>query len=339
MKENITLEAAGEDIAARIRTSTGRRVYLVGGRVRAKVFPGFGDTLAGADVDIVTGATPEQVVKAVPEAVYTTALFPRAVVQVAGDEIGITTFCGYKPGQKWQFPPPMVADLPEDEGRYLDAYRRDFTINAIYEDTATGEILDPMNGIADLKAGILRSCCDPIDNFTELRSGMLRAIRFACKYNLKIHPSVRAGIRACVHDYACVACEEAEGKCCDLHKGVQTHFAEWEVTSINLLKTLCEGDPARAVRLLRTTGLLRMIAPELSKPAGGWSKLEADLDAHKRGSKEEMLARLTGPCMVHYGSNGKAVLEKLLRRLCLTDDQVQSVHRLVVEHQTAKARA
>ena len=52
-----------------------------------------------------------------------------------------------------------------------DAFRRDFTINALFYDIATFSVIDYVGGMADLKAGVIRSIGDPNERFVETRSG------------------------------------------------------------------------------------------------------------------------------------------------------------------------
>jgi len=88
-----------------------------------------------------------------------------------------------------------------DEGRILrdncygtieqDAWRRDFTVNALYYDIATYSVLDFTNGVRDLHEGVLRLIGgDPEQRLREDPVRMLRAVRFAAKLGLRIAPEV-----------------------------------------------------------------------------------------------------------------------------------------------------
>ena len=66
------------------------------------------------------------------------------------------------------------------------AKRRDFTINALMEDVLTGEIIDPFDGLADLKAGVIRHI-DPV-SFVEDPLRVLRAAQFASRFGFAVAP-------------------------------------------------------------------------------------------------------------------------------------------------------
>ena len=85
----------------------------------------------------------------------------------------------YTPGSRK--PEVVYSDLK------TDAERRDLTINALYKDLTTGEILDPTGkGIDDIKNGVIRTPLDPDITFDDDPLRMLRVIRFAVRYNWKI---------------------------------------------------------------------------------------------------------------------------------------------------------
>ncbi len=75
-----------------------------------------------------------------------------------------------------------------------DAWRRDFTINALYYDISDFSLLDYANGMADIQAGIIRLIGDPILRYQEDPVRMLRAARFAAKLGFSIEPQTAAPI-------------------------------------------------------------------------------------------------------------------------------------------------
>lgn len=88
-----------------------------------------------------------------------------------------------------------------------EAHRRDFTLNSLFEDVVTGEILDLTGkGLDDLENKILRSSGDPNIIFSEDPLRILRAIRFSTKYGLNIESETLAGMKACASqiDIICV---------------------------------------------------------------------------------------------------------------------------------------
>jgi poly(A) polymerase len=78
--------------------------------------------------------------------------------------------------------------------QHEDATRRDFTINAMYYDPATQTVLDYHNGMADIRARLLRMIGDPVTRFREDPVRMLRVVRFAAKLGFEIDDATRAPI-------------------------------------------------------------------------------------------------------------------------------------------------
>lgn len=67
-----------------------------------------------------------------------------------------------------------------------DLRRRDFTVNAIAKCVETGKLIDPHNGVGDLKQGILKAVGDPDERFNEDALRVLRALRFSITKGLTI---------------------------------------------------------------------------------------------------------------------------------------------------------
>src|SRR6202795_5138120 len=77
-----------------------------------------------------------------------------------------------------------------------DAFRRDFTINALVYDIASFSVIDYVNGLDDLRAGIVRCIGDPEVRFKEDPVRMLRAIALAARLDFTIDPPSLEAIRA-----------------------------------------------------------------------------------------------------------------------------------------------
>ena len=148
-----------------------------------------------ADYDVATAATPEQVMAVLPFRAITVGI-SFGVVRVRhprldGVEVEVATFRSdgaYVDGRR---PESVVFGSPE-----LDAARRDFTINGMFMDPLSGEVIDFVGGQADLANHILRAIGDPVARLTEDRLRSLRAIRMAARFQLQIEPATRAALRA-----------------------------------------------------------------------------------------------------------------------------------------------
>lgn len=141
-------------------------VYLVGGAVRDAQLG-----IPSNDVDAVTCLSLEDISKKL-------------------------TAWGYKPhvmGAKLQtvsvYHGSARVDLVSFDGELkIDALHRDFTLNALYQDVRTGEIIDPLNGLNDLKTGMLKACGSAIERFKEDPLRILRLVRLAVKNNFEVEP-------------------------------------------------------------------------------------------------------------------------------------------------------
>ncbi|MDR3055553.1 MAG: polynucleotide adenylyltransferase PcnB [Zoogloeaceae bacterium] len=168
----------------------GYKAYVVGGAVR--------DLLVGArpkDFDVATNATPDEVRRCLRRSRLIGRRFQIVHAYMGTEVIEITTFRG-----------TLGDDAKTDEhGRVLrdnvfgsqaeDAARRDFTVNALYFDPKTEQILDYHHGVADLKQKTLRMIGDPKTRYREDPVRMLRAVRLAAKLGLSIDPAARRPIR------------------------------------------------------------------------------------------------------------------------------------------------
>jgi len=164
--------------------------YVVGGAVR--------DLLLGItpkDFDVATNARPEQVRPLFRRAIIIGRRFRLVHVMLGPETIEVSTF---------RAADPETAEKDE-HGRVLrdnvfgtqeeDARRRDFTVNALYFDPQTEELVDFHGGLADLKRRVLRVIGDAETRYREDPIRMLRAVRLAAKLGLTLDPATRAPIR------------------------------------------------------------------------------------------------------------------------------------------------
>ena len=154
----------------------GFSIFEVGGSVR--------DELLGLEVfdfDFATDATPEEMIKFLPDANDTFAKYGCIKYKGEHGRAEITTFRIEESYDDFRHPNKIcfVKSLNEDYKR------RDFTINAIYKDI-NGKIYDPSRGVEDLKNKTLRFIGDPETRIKEDPLRILRAKRFASKLGFKI---------------------------------------------------------------------------------------------------------------------------------------------------------
>ena len=131
-----------------------------------------------------------------------------------------------------------------------DQRRRDFTINAMawsVNGATFGELVDPFGGMDDLDDCIIRTPCEPERTFSDDPLRMMRAVRFASQLGFDIDDSTFEGI-----------CRQAE----------RINIISRERISVELNKILASPAPSIGLTLMRTSGLLRYVLPELDRMAG-----------------------------------------------------------------------
>ncbi len=165
-------------------TEQGHRALFCGGSVR--------DSLLGLrpkDYDIVTSARSEQVMDLFPRTYPVGRRFGIIVVVENGTPYEVATFrCDgdYQDGRH----PRRVSYGSEEE----DARRRDFTINGLFLDPLTNELIDHVGGRSDLESGIVRTIGDSDRRFEEDHLRLLRAARLAAQLGFDIDPDTRAAM-------------------------------------------------------------------------------------------------------------------------------------------------
>jgi tRNA nucleotidyltransferase/poly(A) polymerase len=244
--------------------------YLVGGSVR--------DLLVGRhpkDFDIGTSAHPYQVKKLFRNCWIIGRRFRLAHVKFGQKVIEVATFRRQvAAGEEVVQDGVPAPDPTTPEGEHLihrdntfgtpeeDAFRRDFTINALFYDIANFSIIDYVGGLDDLRARLVRSIGDPGLRLKEDPVRMIRAIALAARLDFTIEPTLLASIRAHRQEIA---------------KSSLARLLE------EYYKILRAGSSEKAFRGLAEVGLLQPISSELHKGAAEplWQAL-ASLDAYRR---------------------------------------------------------
>jgi poly(A) polymerase len=240
----------------------GHVAYLVGGSVR--------DLLLGRkpkDFDVGTTAHPYQIKRLFRNCWIIGRRFRLAHVKFGAKTIEVATFRRQVPADVEDEVP--VGALAPDEAAGLvdlrpgdararlvrrdntfgtpeeDAFRRDFTVNALFYDIATFSVIDYVGGLDDLQARVIRAIGDPDVRFLEDPVRMLRAIVLAARLDFRIDPPV---LEAIVR-----------------HRGEIAKAAPARLLE-EYYKVLRSGAALRAFHLLGEAGLLAHISPEIPWP-------------------------------------------------------------------------
>lgn len=258
--------------------------YLVGGGVR--------DLLLGRtpkDFDIGTSAHPYQVKRLFRNCWIIGRRFRLAHVKFGTKIVEVATFRKQIPAGTEEEPAPQVlaqvppapppaeglAEDPSELDRLIqrdntfgtpeeDAFRRDFTLNALFYDIDTFSIIDYVGGLEDIRARVIRCIGNPDERFQEDPVRMLRAVALAARLDFTIDPLVLQSI-ARYHG--------------ELARSAPPRLME------EIYKVMRAGSAEETFRGLVETGLLAAIAPEVPAritPAF-WQSLAA-VDARRRAS-------------------------------------------------------
>jgi tRNA nucleotidyltransferase (CCA-adding enzyme) len=259
------------DICKELRNA-GERAWVVGGCVR--------DTLRGQrvnDWDVATTALPEKVQKTFGKVIPTGIDHGTVTVLWKGGAYEVTTLRGegaYTDGRR-----PDNVVFVEDIDR--DLARRDFTVNAIAYDPVDGHVVDPFDGLADMRAKRLRAVGKPSERFQEDGLRILRGARFVATLDFELEEDTEAAFRGALDTFRKVSPERVR--------------EEW-------LKAMKAQTPSRAFEVMRRTGILEVTYPELLEQVGCeqnqwhaydvWDHTMRVLDESEGGAVERIAALL-----------------------------------------------
>jgi poly(A) polymerase len=316
----------------RVLRDGGHQALLAGGCVRDLLMK-----RAPADYDVATDATPERVQQLFPRSIAVGARFGVIIVTDNSTQVEVATFrsdVGYSDGRH----PDRVeyAKTPQE-----DVQRRDFTINGMLLDPASGEVLDFVGGRADLDAKIIRAIGEPERRFAEDKLRMVRAVRFAARFGFTIEPATLAAIREHASEAQQVSAERVRDE---------------------LTKLLTEGRARRGFELLDEAGLLEIVLPEIARmkgveqppqfhpegdvwihtrmmleglPAGASATLAWGVLLHDVG-KPPTFAPPGGPGeRIRFDGHvevGAKMAEEICRRLRFSNDDTEQIVALVTHH-------
>jgi poly(A) polymerase len=222
------------------------------------------------DYDVATDARPEEVRELFGHRRTLPVGASFGVILVLGPkpagDVEVATFRTEGPYLDGRRPDSVAFSSPEE-----DAGRRDFTINGMFYDPITDQVLDFVGGEQDLKAGIVRAIGDPRERMREDKLRMLRAVRFAATLQFELDRETADAVR-----------EMAE----------EIHVVSAERIAEELKRMLVDPHRKRAMQLAQETGLLPLIFPELAPMIGA----SADqVESNTWGRTLQMLDHLQQP--------------------------------------------
>jgi poly(A) polymerase len=227
----------GAECIVRRLADAGHTALLAGGCVR--------DLLRGdrpQDYDVATDARPEQVEALFPGTKSVGRQFGVCLVSLDGTPYEVATFRADSAYSDGRHP-----DSVEFSDAREDALRRDFTVNGMFWDPISGEVLDYVSGREDLKNGVLRAIGDPEERFREDHLRLIRAVRFAARFGFEIEEGTRAALRELAPLTVVVSAERLQAE---------------------LRVILTDRDPAGALRLMDDLGMFTVVVPELADARG-----------------------------------------------------------------------
>jgi len=189
------------------------------------------------DWDVATDATPEGIHRLFHDLTRFDLKHGTVTLVHQRRHYEVTTFRG-----KTGFGPNIEEDLAH----------RDFTFNAMAYDTTDGKIIDPFNGRSDIKRKVVRAVLNPSERFQEDPLRMMRAIRFALELGYSIDPKTLGAVHLLSNTIDRVAQERIRDE---------------------LLRILLTRKPSKGFVLMKKTGLLKGILPELIE---GYRKRQND---------------------------------------------------------------
>jgi len=248
--------AEAERIVRTLR-GAGYEAYFAGGCVR--------DMVMGrepSDYDIATSARPEDVARLFLRAYEVGAKF--GVVVVHGDtaDFEVATFRAEAEYSDGRHPDRVKFSTARE-----DVLRRDFTINGMFFDPVSGEVLDWVGGREDIRLRRIRTIGEPERRFAEDHLRILRAVRFACRFGFSVEPETYRAMAASARALERVSAERVREE---------------------LVRILTGPNAGRALRLMHDCGILAVILPEVEEMCG----VEQPAEFHPEGDVFEHTCRM-----------------------------------------------
>jgi len=223
-----------KSIIEQLRAS-GHRAFFVGGCVRDTVMK-----IPPKEYDITTSASPEEIMRIFPNTVPVGASF--GVILVIRDihKFEVATFRRDESYSDGRHPDRVIYSTDERE----DVTRRDFTINGMLYDPVTEEVIDHVGGMEDLKRRLIRTIGNPYDRFNEDKLRMMRAVRFGARLGYELEKDTLRAIEELAPLISHVSAERIRDE---------------------IVKITTQENPGPGLGLLRETGLLKHVLPEVDR--------------------------------------------------------------------------
>jgi poly(A) polymerase len=311
----------------------GHQALWAGGCVRDLILG-----LSPSDYDVATDATPDEVMglfryRTVPVG----ASF--GVVRVRspdgrGGEVEVATFRSDGAYVDGRHPESVVFSSPR-----LDAERRDFTINGMFLDPFTGEVIDYVGGRADLEKRTLRAIGDPEARFREDKLRLIRAVRFAARFGMTIEPATRAALRAMAGQVAVVSAERIgqefrrmlvhESRALAIDLALETGLIAAVLPPMVPMRGIFQGKPMQPEGDLwdHTLLVLELLPRDPSFPLAFAALLH---DVGKPPTRSIHNGRMS---FHHHEQVGRQIANDLCRQLKLSNAERERVSWLVEYHQ------
>ncbi len=221
-------------IVVRLR-DLGHKAFFVGGCVRDAIIG-----IPPKEYDITTSAKPDEIMKIFSNTVPVGASFGVILVIEGKYKFEVATFRKDESYSDGRHPDRVIYSTDERE----DVTRRDFTVNGMLYDPTTEEVVDYVGGMDDIKRQVVRTIGDPSDRFNEDKLRMMRAVRFGARFSYEIERDALMTIKEIAPLISRVSAERIRDE---------------------VIKITSQKNPGLGLRLLRETGLLFQIMPEVDE--------------------------------------------------------------------------
>lgn len=238
---------------AELMAAEGFALYAVGGLVRNALLE-----LPISDIDICSAMRPERMIELCKKRGFTVVpkgiAFGMVEVHIGGLSFEHTTFRSdsYAKGGAHRPTAISFSKTPEE-----DAFRRDFSVNALYYNVLSGEVLDPTGGLEDLAAGLIRTTSkEPRTVLCDDGLRILRLVRFSAELGFNIEENSLETAKRLVNNLRDISAERIRD---ELNKILLADIKYGERSAEKVMHGLA---------LLKSVGAIDVVLPELALGAG-----------------------------------------------------------------------